>query len=299
MSQDLSPAEGRALVETCFPNVPIRTCEPMLGGWDHLLLLVNRVWVFRIPHRREVEDSLEMELRLLPRLAPELPVAVPRYEKICRREGSPRILAAYRRIPGASLTRKAFRRPSAGRTSMEMAAFLTALHAFPVGRAEEAGIRAGSPETWRRRYEDFYEWIRTEAFPRLRERERSWAQRTCEAYLGDASHFRFTPVLIHHDLEASHILLDARSGRITGVIDWGDAGVGDPAFDFAGLWMDLGESVTRRVLRRYRGPRDAALLERTRFYADVAPFYGIVYGRQLGHPEWTREGMMRLRLHAR
>jgi len=37
--------------------------------------------------------------------------------------------------------------------------------------------------------------------------------------------------LCHGDLKAAHILVDA--GRLAGVIDWGDAVVGDPLWDIA------------------------------------------------------------------
>ena len=41
-------------------------------------------------------------------------------------------------------------------------------------------------------------------------------------------------VLVHGDLRADHVLVDA-DGRPTGVIDWSDAVVGDPAYDFGPL----------------------------------------------------------------
>ena len=256
---------------------------------------MNGEWIFRIPRRPESEATLEKEARLLPALAPALPVAVPRYEHVWRGEAPPRILVGYRRIPGERLSREAFRGPGGAALGEQVAAFLTALHAFPLGRAAEAGIAADDPEAWRRGYERFFARIRREAFPVLEPRERRWTARVCEEYLEEADHFRFAPVLLHRDLEAVHVLHDPASGRITGVIDWGDASAGDPAFDFTGLLMDLGEPVARAVLAAYRGPKDAGMLERARFYANVAPFHGIIYGRQLGHAEWTREGLDRLR----
>ncbi len=45
-------------------------------------------------------------------------------------------------------------------------------------------------------------------------------------------------VLIHGDLGAEHIFVKA--GRITGVIDWGDAVTGDPGLDHGRLWRDFG-----------------------------------------------------------
>ena len=41
----------------------------------------------------------------------------------------------------------------------------------------------------------------------------------------------FKPALLHADLGPEHLLV--RDGRLAGVIDWGDARVGDPALDYA------------------------------------------------------------------
>lgn len=75
-------------------------------------------------------------------------------------------------------------------------------------------------------------------------------------------------VLLHNDLKPAHLFaLDEESGRrLSGIIDWGDAGVGDPLVDPARLSMSGAEAlqafsvgygidltpVLRRKLARYR-----------------------------------------------
>jgi aminoglycoside phosphotransferase (APT) family kinase protein len=58
-------------------------------------------------------------------------------------------------------------------------------------------------------------------------------------------------VIVHDDLGPPHILVD-ESGGLSGVIDWEDVSVGDPAGDFA--WM-LGErpEIGRRMLSAFGG----------------------------------------------
>jgi aminoglycoside phosphotransferase (APT) family kinase protein len=41
--------------------------------------------------------------------------------------------------------------------------------------------------------------------------------------------------LIHNDLHAWNVLVGPETLRLTAVLDWGDGGYGDPAYDFAGL----------------------------------------------------------------
>jgi aminoglycoside phosphotransferase (APT) family kinase protein len=68
------------------------------------------------------------------------------------------------------------------------------------------------------------------------------------------------------DLEDEHVLLD-ESGRISGIIDWGDSGLSDPATDFRGLYAWLGENFVRDVLAHYGCSWDSSFLEQVAFRA--------------------------------
>lgn len=65
---------------------------------------------------------------------------------------------------------------------------------------------------------------------------------------------------IHGDLGAEHIFVDG--DRIAGIIDWGDAAIGDPAIDYGRLMRDLGT------------PGD----ERARFYAICTAYEDLDFG---------------------
>lgn len=54
------------------------------------------------------------------------------------------------------------------------------------------------------------------------------------------------PVVLHHDLKGEHLLVDGR-GRVSGVLDWTDAAVGDPAEDVAGLAISVGAPAAARI----------------------------------------------------
>jgi aminoglycoside phosphotransferase (APT) family kinase protein len=61
-------------------------------------------------------------------------------------------------------------------------------------------------------------------------------------------------VWIHGDLDARNLLV--RDGRITGVLDWGAACVGDPACDVKVAWAVL-DAATRPVFRELLDIDDA------------------------------------------
>ncbi|GGN98939.1 hypothetical protein GCM10010112_92270 [Actinoplanes lobatus] len=82
-------------------------------------------------------------------------------------------------------------------------------------------------------------------------------------------------VLAHADLGAEHLL--EHDGRITGVIDWTDAAVTDPALDFARLYRDFGAGFLAGVADAY-GP----LPDRDRivFFARCAALEDLAYGHE-------------------
>ena len=55
-------------------------------------------------------------------------------------------------------------------------------------------------------------------------------------------------VLLHQDLKPQHVF--AVDGRLTGIIDWGDVGVGDPVWDIAGV-SRAGQDVLNAFLDGY------------------------------------------------
>ena len=64
---------------------------------------------------------------------------------------------------------------------------------------------------------------------------------------------------MHGDLTEDHILLDpARSARLAGVIDFTDAALGDPAFDFTWLWA-YGDWAPAHAAKSYGGETEALL----------------------------------------
>jgi len=56
-------------------------------------------------------------------------------------------------------------------------------------------------------------------------------------------------VFSHNDLGIEHVLGTPATAAVTGVIDWGDAALIDPACDFGLLYRDLGAAAlpTRRA----------------------------------------------------
>ena len=258
-------------------------------GWDFQVFEVDGRWLFRFPKREASVAKLNMERKLLSGLGEWVSLPVPNYEYFCEsHESSSRPFAGYRKLPGVGGdTSKMVDRHEVAR---QLGAFLARLHTYPVDKAREAGV----PEE-----RDLVVHWRDKSREQLRRLDglnvnlgflhRYLENDTPASFEGAAS-------LVHSDLWAEHILVDSRSGRVSGIIDWGDAVIGDPAIDFACLYAWYGESWLENVLAHYTGKLDAEVISRSRYLATCVAIHCITLGRDLGRVQWVEAGYAALQL---
>jgi aminoglycoside 2''-phosphotransferase len=296
---DLDVEQYIRIVHDCFPQVAIHGAEPITQGWDSFVLDVETPdgeLIFRFPLRPDVERMLAKEVRLLPELAQALPTPIPQFAYVWSGEARvARPFVGYRKLSGVSLDASQPQSDARDRLERDLALFLTALHRFPTARAAALGVSGGSADRWREEYRTLHTQIRDQAFPLLSASARARATTLWESYLEDDANLDFTPALIHRDLGAEHILWERETGQLSGVIDWGDAAVGDPALDFVGLFRCCGRDFTEHVLATYRGAlsgaRDDTLWPRIAFYARIVPFYEVLFGLLEHAADHLRQGI--------
>jgi aminoglycoside 2''-phosphotransferase len=157
------------------------------------------------------------------------------------------------------------------------------------------GLAREDGTSWRESGREQYAKIRARVFPLLEGAEREQVAARWEEFLGDDAHFGFEPSVLHADLTGDHILVGTTSGEIAGIIDWGDAIVGDPAYDFAGLLADYGAEFAGQALASYGQPGDPTFMQRAAFYRDAMPFNEILYGLDTGSAPQVEMGLRMLR----
>jgi aminoglycoside phosphotransferase (APT) family kinase protein len=189
---------------------------PLRQGWDSVTTLVEQRWVDRTARRPEVGTALLAEAVLLPAIADGLPLEVPRPVVLDREPLRVRHVV----VPGEAVD-------PARLTSADgevFAAFLAALHAVPLPLAAGAGCPSAVDDHAGRAAQ--VERFRHVVLPLLPPEHRATGEALLERVgaVGDQA-------LCHGDLVTEHVL--AREGRLSGVIDWGDARVTDPALDLA------------------------------------------------------------------
>lgn len=250
------------------------------GGWDCFVLDTGE-WIFKFPRRREVERALRAEIALLASLAAAVPLRVPVFELVVQ---EPTPFAGYRKIDGAPLTPDR----QTERSGRDLARFFAALHAFPVATATAAGVPGGAAG-WRTRQEELIADLLAKVSPLLPERERAAGRAAFEAFLAEEASFDFEPALIHYDVGPTHLLARA-GGSLNGVIDWGDAWVGDPAADLAWALHGSAPAFARAVADTYPGTSDS-LRRRALHYHRLGPWHEVVHGIETGDDRWVETGL--------
>lgn len=108
--------------------------------------------------------------------------------------------------------------------------------------------------------------------------------RRWEEALEDVRSWRFRPVLVHGDLVSDRVLVEP--GRVTGVIDFANAHVGDPALDLGWLVAAAPEDALESILEAYDVHRsagsDGQLLVRAQLYSELALGRWLLHGIRVG-----------------
>lgn len=239
------------LLRKCLPDLDLRSLESLGEGDFCRAYLVNHDQVVRIPKHVRARLALQREACLLARLQPHLTNRVPAPTFLAVEEGGAS-LAIHPYLQGDGLDMAAWRALAhADRRDFacRVGRVLAELHAVDV----EIGIACGLERVDLRGalghlLARLGSITARAALPDgLRE-----ALRSCiGGFLAEASGSREAPALLHRDFGPPHVLVDRASLAITGVIDWGDAAIGDPARDFIFIYEDWGREYLDAALEGY------------------------------------------------
>lgn len=292
-------SEYRAVIERDHPDLEIVSMRPNLVGWDFFVFDINDAYIYRFPRRRDAVKNLRKEALLLPPLALHLKnymsARLPEFERLVIDDEKPEnSYVCYRKIHGEPWED----RRDADRLADDLSVFLTGVHTFDVPPEVAGYIPPQTSSSWRDRYWSFYRRLSKRVFPRLEVGLRSRSERIFSGFLKDDGFYDFLACLTHSDLGIEHILCD-RDGRLSGVIDWEDAFIGDPALDFVGLFIWGGDEFVARVLDRYDVNCGSNFWSRLRFYTLATSFHIIEFGLDIEDERVIADGKNRLRGYVR
>ncbi len=161
---------------------------------------------------------------------------------------------------------------------------IAALSGLPVGRmADLAGVDDTPPAEWladtRELLPDLATGIPDRHLPAVRQFLDADPPRPAEHL-----------VFAHNDLGIEHVLVDPDTLRITGILDWTDAGVTDPAGDLGLVLRDLGGSGLDAALSAC-GDVPGVEGQRIGFFARCALLEDLAYGLEHGRSAYAANSL--------
>jgi aminoglycoside phosphotransferase (APT) family kinase protein len=228
----------RRLIGSQFPRWSGLAVRPVeCAGWDNMIYRLGAGLAVRLPRRPFSADQTQKEHHWLPVLGPQLPLAVPvPVGEGMPGEGYPWRWTVCPWLPGevAALTAVA----DMSRVAVSLARFVRALQAIDPDGGPVSTFRGG-PLADRDRVSQASAAALQDSLD-VRPVLAAWQAAVAEsAWTG-------SPVWVHGDLHPANLLIS--NGELTGVIDFGALGVGDPACDLMVAWTYLSADA-RQVFR--------------------------------------------------
>ncbi len=278
---EINPAHLQK-IKQIFPKLEISSIRANAEGLINDVLIVNEDLVFRFPRNLDWGKKLfinEIKIIELARKYVEIPLPEFEYKSDD--------LAVYRYIKGHALRREdILKLPESeqNRLIKELARFLKQFHNVPVLEFERNQIAQSDVNRSREVWLKLFENVEKELFPLMLPHVRESVIDHFAPIAMDEKFMDYEPKLVNGDIVPYHIIYDRERKQINGIIDFGTAGVGDPAADVACFIYNYGETLVAEMARTYPEIKDA--IDRARFWAGTLPLQWALSGLRTKNEWW-------------
>ena len=225
---------ARKLIAEQFPeyaSLPITDVEKQ--GHDNRTYRLGEHMLIRMPTAADYALKVPKEQELLPQLAKRLSINIPAPIKMGKPSANyPYPFSIYKWLPGKSINLLTLTDQDKEQLAFDLAKFLKELQAI----TDVEGPEPGQHNWWRGDHVTVYDKGAREQIAELAEiidvtQALALWEQAC------ATKWDKKPVWIHGDFAIGNILMDG--GKLSAVIDFGGAAVGDPACDLVIAWTYL------------------------------------------------------------
>jgi len=263
----MTEEEMLVFVKNNFSDLLINKVRINSNGWDNDILILNEEIVFRFPKSNDLLSKIEDEGKILENLKGKNPLLlIPNYEYLYKNDGL--IGVKYSFLEGISLSELSVSNLQGNPFNARgLGDFLTKLHSIAISELSYSNLgTTHSLEYWKSLHMN----VEIKIFPFLTLKQQKEINEVFYRFLDEFSELTNKKTIIHGDLTASNIIYNQEKECINGVIDFTDAQIGDPAFDFAGVYWAFGMDFTKDVLECYSSVENKELLLNR-----VKNFYGL------------------------
>lgn len=238
----ITAALVKRLVATQFPQWSHLAVTPVeIDGWDNRTFRLGRDMSVRLPSGAGYVAAVSKEVEWLPRLAPALPVAIPKVLGMGKPdEEYPYPWSVRNWLAGETADRGQIKNLST--FAVSLAKFILALQQCDTEGAPLAGAHSWFRGAALRHYDQETRKCLTQLTSSI---DTEAAAVVWEAAL--ASEWTSPPVWFHGDIAPGNLLV--QNGHLSAVIDFGCAGIGDPACDLVIAWTTFC-GASRNAFRR-------------------------------------------------
>lgn len=251
-------------IQSVYPNMALNQLEFNQDGMNNDVVIVNHQLVCRFPKTDWAKEDLKYEVEILQIAQRLVDLPIPRLEHV---EDN---FVSYPLIDGEPLSRHQLLNLNPliqEKVIEQLGQFFQQLHATSEDVLMASNVPPSPAERSRDDILKLYEQVQQVLFPYFWKHQRIWVHEHFEPFIRGTLNFDTSPVLIHGDLGCYHILFNPDKQEISGIIDFGTAGLGNPAIDLAALLDTHGEAALKRLSKYYSGVE--AFIDQARFRAGI------------------------------
>jgi len=267
-------------IHEVMPDLVIHSLRHHSEGLVNDVVIVNDAWVVRFTTTEWGQELMQQEHRLIELIQPHLSLTIPSSQLVKKN------VLIYPYFHGVNFSRQIWTDSEVNHQQLlanQLGEFLRELHNIPYQKANWEIPHTLAPVT-RDTWLDIYDHVVQKVKAMLLPHQIDWMEALFDHALGTPGFFDYDPVVVHGDLVPYHIVYLPADIRITAVLDFGSAGIGDPATDLASLIYNYGERLVSKMADQY--PAYETIIERARFYAQALDLQWVLLGIESGEYYW-------------
>lgn len=266
-------------IKQVYPDLSIEDYQRNDVGQNNDVIVINKSLVFRFPKYREGILRLKEETQILEHIINSISIPIPNpiYQSFEKLEVG-KVFIGYNFIQGSPLWKESFANIENADLiqglASQLVAFLIELHSISKDKLD--GFMQLEDNDPQKEMAELFHKIQSKLFPFIREEAQKEICYSFETFLTSEICLNVKTTLIHGDFGASNILWEPEKCRISGIIDFGGSGLGDPAYDLAGIFSSYGEDFFNMCIHLY--PNGTEISERVKFYRSTFALQEALHG---------------------
>lgn len=282
-------------IQEVYPNLHIQDVKQNEIGQNNNVFILNGSLVFRFPKYKEGLEKLKRETEMLETISKTvtLQIPYPAYKSFDEMEVG-KAFMGYKLIEGDPFWKEELltikSQDLMDTIASQLVTFLIELHSMQIPKAV---VIQKQHESVHRIIENLFIRIRERLFPFMRVDAQEKVVDNFNTFLNNTHNHNLEKTYVHGDFGAGNIIWNRKENRIAGVIDFGGSGLGDSAYDFAGILSSYGEEFFEICTNLYPGGKQIS--ERVHFYRSTFALQEALHGIDHNDQEAFENGIKEFR----